>query len=197
MKPKIEQPFKIDFLAGKMGYRASKACLKNELLARAIGKKPKDNPTIVDMTAGLGRDSFILAALGFRITMLERSQVLYELLRDAMDRAEQAVPEIIKRLTLIHTDSILWLKTAEKPQIIYLDPMFPLRKKSALVKKDMIFLQALLPKEDNYELLLECALSCATERVVVKRPRLAPTSAKYPPTYILSGKSSRFDIYVK
>lgn len=196
MKPKIEQPFQIDFLSGKLRYRADHAGLKNELLARAIGKKPKDNPIIVDATAGLGRDSFILASLGFRVTMLERSNELYDLLRDALNRASEEIPEIIERLTLIHTDSISWLKTAEKPQIIYIDPMFPERKKSALVKKDMALLQQLLPKEDNYEALLECALACATVRVVVKRPRLAPSNSKHPPSYVLSGKTSRFDVYI-
>lgn len=197
MKPKIEQPFQIDFLSGKLRYRADHAGLKNELLARGIGKKPKDNPSIVDATAGLGRDSFILATLGFHVTLIEQSEVLYTLLQDALERAKHVIPDVIARMTLIHANSLTWLKTAENPQIIYLDPMFPERKKSALVKKDMAMLQQLLPKEDNYEALLECALISATERVIVKRPRLAPINAQHPPSYTLSGKTSRFDIYLK
>jgi 16S rRNA (guanine1516-N2)-methyltransferase len=194
-------PFYIDFLAGKMRYRSDEASLKKELLARALKAKPKDHPRIIDATAGLGRDSFILASLGFTVTALERSPIIYVLLRDALRRAAENADTApaAARLQLIHADAGSWLATLEeekRPDIIYLDPMFPSRDKSAAVKKEMVILQDLLGKDPNTDNLLALALACSKRRVVVKRPRLAPSLSGLAPSYTLAGKSSRFDIYM-
>lgn len=194
-------PFYIDFLGGKLRYRGEQAGLKREMLARALGKKPKDEPRIVDATAGLGRDSFILACLGFNVILLERSAILHALLQDAMLHA-QADPEIapvIARMTLVHADAVTWLPQlpeTERPDIIYLDPMFPERQKSASVKKEMVILQQLLGAQTDGDDLLNIALTCSKQRVVVKRPRLAPALTNRPRAFSLTGKSSRFDIYL-
>ena len=194
-------PFYIDFLAGKMRFRSDQAGLKSELLARALGVKPKDHPRIIDATAGLGRDSFILAKLGFEITLLERSPIIFALLRDAMRRAaaDAAMAAIIARMHLLHVDACDWLAQLppdQHPDIIYLDPMFPEREKSASVKKEMVILQNLLQKDTDSIPLLNAAIACSRRRVVVKRPRLAPTLSDLTPSYALKGKSSRFDIYL-
>jgi 16S rRNA (guanine1516-N2)-methyltransferase len=199
MKENLAQDLHIDFLSGKMRYRAQHAGLRSELIARAMGSRPQDHPSIIDATAGLGRDSFILATLGFEITLLERSEVLYHLLDEALKRAQPALPEIIARMQLIHADAIQWLKAlpeAKRPDIIYLDPMFPERKKSASVKKEMAIMQELLGKDTDHALLFTTALACAKRRVVVKRPRLAPKIAEKAVNFSLSGKTSRFDIYL-
>lgn len=195
-------PFYIDFLSGKISYRARLTSFRKELLAKAIGLKPKDNPFIVDATAGLGRDSFILASLGFQVTMLERSAIFYALLKDALERATQdkKIKPIIERLNLINTDAIIWLKnlpTSKKPDVIYLDPMFPERKKSASVKKEMVIMQELLGKcSDDVELFHQ-AISCASKRIVVKRPKLAPNIGDHAPNFSMKGKANRFDVYLK
>lgn len=195
-------PFFIDFNSAKLRYRSDQAGLRNELLARAIGQKPKDHPTIVDATAGLGRDSFILASLGFKVTMLERSPILFLLLEDALKRAHAhpKTAEITKNLNLVFTDTTIWLQNlspANFPDVIYLDPMFPERKKSASVKKEMVILQDLLGTCQDSALLFESALACAKKRVVVKRPRSAPhISAEREPNFSFLGKSSRFDVYL-
>ena len=194
-------PFYIDFVAGKMRYRSDHAGLKRELLARALKAKPKDHPRIVDVTAGLGRDSFILAALGFNVTALERSPVIFALLRDALQRAalDHATTDIASRIELIHIDADDWLRqchASNRPDIIYLDPMFPEREKSASVKKEMVILQNLLSNDVDSKDLLSAAIACSTRRVVVKRPRLAPALSGLAPSYTLTGKSSRFDIYL-
>jgi 16S rRNA (guanine1516-N2)-methyltransferase len=194
-----EAPFYIDFLSGKMLYRINQAGLRKELLARTMGFKPSEHPHIVDATAGLGRDSFILASLGFEVTLLERSPILCALLQDAFLRAEkkEQIAPVIKRLHLLKEDAFHWLKkNTDSPQVIYLDPMFPPRKKSASVKKEMVLLQELLGKDDDADKLFELALSCATVRVVVKRPRFAPNMARRLPNFSLVGKSSRFDVYL-
>lgn len=192
-------PFYIDFLCGKMLYRVKQAGLRKELLARAMGLKPSDYPRIIDATAGLGRDSFILASLGFQVTLMERSPILHALLQDALERARQdsSLSPIIDRMQLLHKDAINALKQCSPPpHIIYLDPMFPERQKSASVKKDMAFMQHLLGKDEDANQLFEQALACACYRVVVKRPRLAGNLAERKPSFSLLGKSSRFDIYL-
>lgn len=196
-KDKHFKPFYIDFTTGKMLYRSEHAGLRKEMLARALGVKPSENAYIIDATAGLGRDSYILASLGFEITLLERSPIIFALLQDALKRASLTQANTINRMHLIHADTISWLSALpSKPDIIYLDPMFPERQKSASVKKEMAILQDLLGKDSDCDKLFKTALTCARKRVVVKRPRLAPPLAAAP-SFSLQGKSSRFDIYLK
>lgn len=192
-------PFYIDFLSAKMLYRSKHANLRNELIARTMKFKPSDHPRIIDATAGLGRDSFILATLGFEITMLERCPVLFALLRDALFRAQANVhiAPIVQRLHLVHANAITWLTQQEThPHVIYLDPMFPTRQKSASVKKELVILQDLLEKDSDSDQLLTVALSCAAHRVVIKRPRLAAYVNEQKPNFSFTGKHSRFDIYL-
>lgn len=194
------KPFYIDFYSGELAYRSAQAGLKKEFLARAIGLKPKDDPFIVDATAGIGKDAFILASLGFKITMLERSPILWLLMDDALKRARahSSLEDIIANMTYLHIDAHEWLKAATnpRPDVIYLDPMFPHRKKAAAVKKEMVILQDLVGNDEDAADLLKLALSCANNRVVVKRPRLAAPLADLKPSFSLTGKSSRFDIYM-
>lgn len=194
MADRSKTPFYLDFLSKKMIYRCERATLRNELLARAIGVKPSDHATIIDGTAGFGRDSFILASLGYQITLLERSPIIHLILQDALSRISHI--DTYQRLTLIHADTIHWLPRTKYPNIILLDPMFPDKKKSSSVKKESAILQDLLVKCRDDEYLLMTALACATERVVVKRPRLAECLAKQKPSFSLKGNSCRFDIYL-
>ena len=196
------QPLQIDFLSPAFQHRLKLATLKNEYLARAMVVKPSAHPRIIDATAGLGRDAFLLAALGFHLTLIERSPILHALLEDGLQRARNHpdLKEIAARLTLRHADAKNYLKTLigseHAPNIVYLDPMFPERKKSAQVKKEMLILQNLLGDHDDSEALFQLALTCATDRVVIKRPKLASAITLRKPNYTLAGKSSRFDVYL-
>jgi 16S rRNA (guanine1516-N2)-methyltransferase len=189
----------VDFLSGKMNYRRLHASFRNESIIRALGLKKHTQPIILDATAGLGQDSFVLACLGFEVTLLERSPIVHALLEDGIKRATHQ-PElrlIMDKLHLIQADAITWLKNATSlPDIIYLDPMFPDRKKTAAVKKEMQIFQDILLEPANESVLLETALACATKRVVVKRPRLADPIPGISPSFNLVGSSSRFDIYL-
>lgn len=195
------QAWFIDFSNPQLSYRKSHASLKKEALAKAIGRAPHQLNFVLDVTAGLGRDSFILASLGYSIVLLERSAIIYTLLLDALNRAASCpkLSDIVAKMTLIHSDSIAYLKTHSQkaPEIIYMDPMFPPRKKSAAVKKEMFILQELAPYEAAYETenLFEQALACASLRVVVKRPNSAGYLLARKPHYSITGKSCRFDIY--
>lgn len=195
-------PLYVDFLSGKKSYRSQHTSIKNEALARAMGLKGKTNPKIVDATGGLAGDAFTLAALGFEITLLERSSIIYVLVADGIRRAQQdsRIAPSVNRLRLVHADAIPWfqhLKAHERPEIIYLDPMFPERRKSALPRQEMLILHDIVGADADAGELLKAALACATKRVVVKRPRLAAVLVMNPaPSFSLSGSSSRFDIYL-
>lgn len=191
--------FYIDFADDTFIYRLKKASLRKELLARALGAKPKDKMKILDATAGLGRDAFLLAWLGYELSIAERSDTIYLLLADGLKRA--AMHPLLKtacaRIHLYHADAIDLTQTANaKFDIIYLDPMFPLRKKKALVKKEMIILQTIIKNDADTGQLFAQALACAAYRVVVKRPRLAAFLAEKQPDFSLTGRSSRFDVYL-
>ncbi|MDR3478891.1 MAG: class I SAM-dependent methyltransferase [Gammaproteobacteria bacterium] len=194
-------PLVIDFLSGPMTYRRQHASLKRETLARALGLKGHSTDKIVDATAGLGRDSFILASLGFHVQLLERSPIIQVLLEDAINRAlpDPQVGPIVSRMHLCKMDSIHWMQQQTidmRPQIIYLDPMFPERSKSALVKKEMLMFHEVIGDDPDAGELLSVALTCATKRVVVKRSRLSAPLLGRIPSFTMEGSSSRFDIYL-
>ncbi len=103
---------------------------------------------MVDATAGLGRDAFVLAALGCQVQMLERNPVVAALLDDGLRRGyldAEIGPWLRERLTLLHASSLTALVAIEpRPEVVYLDPMYPHRQKSALVKKEMRVFQSLV-----------------------------------------------------
>lgn len=190
----------VDFVHGKNGFRLAKNCTIKQPIARAIGIKPNYRPTVLDATAGLGSDSFVLASLGCQVTMCERSPILSSLLQDGLERAatDMKTSDIVKnRMTLIEEDSAKYLQNSKRSyNTIYLDPMYPHRKGAALNKKVMRTIRQLVGEDQDGSILLEMALKNATNRVVVKRPRHAPLLNGTPPSHIISMKSSRFDIYM-
>ncbi|HSW69717.1 MAG TPA: class I SAM-dependent methyltransferase [Gammaproteobacteria bacterium] len=192
-------PLYINFLSKRFQYRRENMSLRKEALVRALGLKSHSEARIVDATAGLARDSFILAAFGFHVQMIERSPIIHALVKDGLERASKNpdLLPIIKRMELIQSDAAIWLKESkEKPDIIYLDPMFPERKKSALSKLDMQIFHDIVGDDLDQDELFKTALACARKRVVVKRPRLARELSGIKPHHSLSGSSSRFDIYI-
>jgi len=196
----------VDFVGGKMAHRLRFGGGRGQPLARAVGLKGATPPTVVDATAGLGRDAFVLASLGARVTLLERSPVLAALLEDGLRRATldpQTCDIVEPGMTLIHTNAIRWLRHCEqdqRPDVVYLDPMYPHRDKSALVKKEMRALRRLVGDDTDADTLLHAALGCARRRVVVKRPRTAPALdgeilAGRRPASCVQSKNTRYDLY--
>ena len=195
----------INFASGAIDYRRQYGGGKGQAIAKAIGlQDTKRSLNVLDCTAGLGRDAFVLATLGCRVTLLERSPVVAILLENGLKKAgeDSRISGIIQRMTLQlisahdYLTSLSASATSEPVyDIIYLDPMFPHKHKSAAVKKEMQYLQTLLTGDDDAGLLLPLALQHARYRVVVKRPRIAPDLNDTPPSYRLEGKSNRFDVY--
>lgn len=196
-------PVFVDFLGGAVGHRHRFGGGRGQPIAKAVGLKGGNNPSVVDATAGLGRDAFVLASLGCRVTMVERSAVVAALLADGLERARddaEVGPLIRERMCLVHADASRWMNELDErefPDVVYLDPMFPHKQKSALVKKEMRLFQKLLGVDEEEGALLTAALRIATRRVVVKRPDYAPALADSKPTMQIKGKKHRFDVYVK
>jgi len=192
-------PIRVDFTCGKIAHRRKFGGGKRQLIAKAVGIKSGILPYVIDATAGLGKDSFVLASLGCRVTLLERSPIIAELLKSGLAQAETCAEtaEITSRMNLIQQDAISWLQNAthDIADVIYLDPMFPHREKSALVKKEMRLFRPIVGDDKDSASLLSAALQHARCRVVVKRPRKAAAIPGPLPSYVLKGKSSRYDIY--
>ncbi|HET8800570.1 MAG TPA: class I SAM-dependent methyltransferase [Marinobacter sp.] len=193
-------PVRAEFVTGKMGYRREHGGGSGQLVARAVGlHKTRASLHVLDATAGLGQDAFVLASLGCRLTLFERNPVVHALLADGLARAALNVDcaPVIERMSLEAGSSLEWLKAAgdSVADVIYLDPMFPHRDKSAQVKKEMQVFRTVVGDDADAGELLEAALRVARYRVVVKRPRKAATLAGPDPGTRVEGKSSRYDIY--
>ncbi|QGY30907.1 16S rRNA (guanine(1516)-N(2))-methyltransferase RsmJ [Pantoea cypripedii] len=197
-EPKLGGIF-VDFVSGAMAHRRRFGGGRGEAVAKAVGIKGDYLPDVVDATAGLGRDAFVLAALGCRVRMLERHPVVAALLEDGLRRGYDD-PEIggwlRERLTLLHVVSQQALsEITPAPDVVYLDPMYPHRQKSAMVKKEMRVFQSLVGADEDADALLEPARRLAKKRIVVKRPDYAPPLAGVVTQSAVVTKSHRFDIY--
>lgn len=193
-------PIVIDFLSGKTAYRRKYGHAGGEAISKAVGIKKGHRPNIVDATAGWGRDAFVLATMGCRVHMIERSDVIAKLLEDGVRLAEQdeKIGALVKdKLSLSCGESQQeLLQTPFEPEVIYLDPMFPHKEKSALVKKEMRILQEVVGQDEDADELLTLALTIAANRVVVKRPAYANFLAGIKPQTSIKTKKYRFDIYL-
>lgn len=199
--PELGKPILIDFEEGKNAHRRQFGGGRGQPLAKAIGLKKGANPTVIDVTAGFGRDAFVLANLGCKVALIERNPLIAVLLDDALQRASNNsdIAEVITRMSLINHDATTYLNTLEKthyPDVIYIDPMYPSRDKSALVKKDMRLLHQLAGPDTDSEQLLTAARATALKRVVVKRPKSAPFVGNQKPTTSIESKNTRYDVYI-
>jgi len=194
----------IDFLSDALTYRRQHGGGIKQALARAVGIKSGIRPAVIDATAGLGKDSFLLASLGCKVTMIERSPLLAVLLSDALERAaisDELDSELISRFTLLQGDAAdIFTKnkkiTEEQPDTIYLDPMYPHSRKSALNRQEMRIVRKLVGDDDDADKLLQVALQYAGKRVVVKRPKGAPKLGDESPAHVITMKNSRYDVYM-
>jgi len=191
----------VDFLEGALAHRQQFGGGRGQAIAKAIGLKHGKSPTVLDATAGLARDAYILATLGCKVTLVEQSPALYTLIKNGIERALASdLKHFINNFTnLVCADSVLFIKNAGSdvsPDVIYIDPMYPERKKSALVKKDMQILHKLIGYSKKNDGILEAALEYATQRVVVKRPIHANPINDIKPAANISSKKTRYDIYI-
>ncbi|SDK13660.1 class I SAM-dependent methyltransferase [Microbulbifer yueqingensis] len=204
---KAPGPVEVDFVSGAAAHRRKYGGGKGQQIAKAVGVRSGFYPRVVDATGGLGRDAFVLCSLGCEVLVLERNPIVRALLADGLRRLREAAEQdaelapLAGRLQLADDvdDSAGWLagQAPESIPVVYLDPMFPPRGKSAKVKKEMVAFHQLVGSDEDADALLEPAYAACYYRTVVKRPRLAPWLAGKKPALSLEGKSGRFDIYTR
>ena len=180
--------------------RLKRENLSKELLVRVSKiKNAVGTPTAVDATAGLGEDSLMLAAAGFNVKLYERNPFIAALLKDAVRRAAKSsgLEEVISRMEVFEADSIEALRhLPERPDVVFLDPMFPEKDKTALAKKKFQILHRLeMPCKDEKE-LLDAAVSAMPHKIVIKRPLKGPYLCDKKPSFSLNGKAIRYDCIV-
>jgi 16S rRNA (guanine1516-N2)-methyltransferase len=191
----------IDFLVGPTGYRRVATRGKRELIARAVGDRARHR-RVVDGTAGLARDAFLLASLGYEVTAIERSSVLAAMVQDALARATTAgdacLRDIVGRLRVVHAEAaefLSGLRAEAEPDVVYLDPMYETAQGSALAKKEMRVLRMLVGNDADAADVLHMARTKAKRRVVVKRHRQAPPLGEGVSHQIV-GTRVRYDVYM-
>lgn len=191
---------RVDFVSGDTARRGRRA--GGERLVQALGRKGPRGLQVLDATAGLGRDAFLLASAGCEVTLLERNPVLHLLLEDALARAaaDPSTAAVAARMCLERADSVAWMRGCPDGfDVVCLDPMFPPRSKSAAVRKEAQILQLVAGhggRDGNDDDLGEAARQTARSRVIVKRPQHAPNLYERAPDYVLAGRSTRFDVYL-
>ena len=196
-EPKLT-PIKVDFVEGAVAHRRKFGGGRGQDIAKAVGLKHGFCPSVLDATAGLGRDAFVLASLGCQVTLLERNPIVAALLEDGLSRGLLNVDtqEICQRMQVTYCHSAQQMPEQSKHDVVYLDPMYPHREKSAQIKKEMRVFQSLVGDDADADNLLEPALALANYRVVVKRPNYAENLALKKPSTVIKMKKNRFDVYV-
>jgi len=175
---------------------------KNELIAKALGSQ-RGVKSIFDGTLGLAEDAIFLTQLGFQVTGCERSPWIYLLLKDAERRARAENPEFSLQIQFGSAQEIFAVMQRaspdERPAVIFIDPMFPEKKKTALPRKEMQIFRDVVGEDEDASMLFEYALKATREGVVVKRPlkapALQPTSTKVNVAHSFEGKTVRYDLY--
>lgn len=196
---KVEAELKIDFVTGAVGHRLRFGGGRGQDLAKAMGLRAGKTPMIVDATAGLGRDSFLLASLGAQVILIERSEKMHALLVEGMNRAENEggeFREIISRMTLMKGDAKDLIPDLSGEAIL-IDPMHPPRQKSALVKRELRQVREIVGTDDDAADLVRIALAHAQNRVVLKWPAKAdPIDGLKACTHQILGKTTRYDVFM-
>lgn len=193
------KPLMCDFTQGEILYRAQSGGVRGELVAKAVNLKKYPNAQVIDATAGMGQDSFILAAVGCQVTLIERNPVVAALLADGLYRAKlhQDTAAIAERMLLKATSSHNYLaRLSAAVDVIHLDPMFPERKKSAQVKKAMSVFHTLVGRDADAGELLAIARQAPCKKIIVKRPGKAPFVGDIAPSSQVKSKKHRYDIYL-
>ena len=190
---------KCSFIEGPILHRLKYGKGRGQNLAKAVGFKFNKNRTIIDATAGLGYDAFILASLGANVTLIERSEKIYDLLKAAISEAQLyggEISKIVNRMNLLFGDSKDILPNIA-PEVILIDTMYKDRKKSALVKNDMRLVREVVGSDSDHVDLINVALKNASKRVVIKQPRYAETLDNIKGcSHQILGKTIRYDVYV-
>jgi 16S rRNA (guanine1516-N2)-methyltransferase len=149
----------------------------------------KNSDPIADATAGLLSDSLHLIFLGGKVNAYERNPFIFCLIQNALSRVES--PEL---KALLDNFNLTFGQLRTSSPVIYFDPMFPEKKKSALPKKGMQLFQSLIGHDDDQKEEALRLKSLALKRFIIKRPTWAPELLPNV-NYSIETKLIRFDVY--
>ena len=194
-----KSPVSVDFDSPQLRARMKRLSARSELLLKALGGKAGE--TVVDMTTGLGSDTWLLATFGYTVYACERSPTLYAMLEDGLQRvrASQGLSQasnVANNIRLRNLDSSLSMESSWGAKYAVIDPMFPAKKKQALASGDMQMLQRFVGRGGSVDSLLQAAKAQGIRRAVVTRAlRSRERYALLEPLYSLEGRSTRFDVF--
>ena len=194
-----KSPVSVDFDSPQLRARMKRLSARSELLLKALGGKAGE--TVVDMTTGLGTDTWLLATFGYTVYACERSPTLYAMLEDGLQRvrASQGLSQasnVANNIRLRNLDSSLSVQFSWGAKYAVIDPMFPVKRKQALASGDMQMLQRFVGRGGSVDSLLQAAKAQGIRRAVVKRAlRSRERYALLEPLYSLEGRSTRFDVF--
>ncbi len=196
-----KEQIQLDFSSGKSLHRFLYGGGKNQPLAKACGLNKRQDLQLLDATAGLAQDAFVLATLNNKgnTTLIEQHPAVYSLIQTALlqNIKNKTIADVCKSMKVINANAVTYMeKNSNLYDVIYLDPMYPERKKSAKVKKGMKLLQDIIGHEQDENALLSVAIDAAKKRVVVKRPKGAPYYAGLKPSFDYTSKNTRYDVYL-
>ncbi|MBT4762228.1 MAG: class I SAM-dependent methyltransferase [Bdellovibrionaceae bacterium] len=193
----------VDFLDEKSIWKQGSLIQKNQIFTKAVGLK-KGCLSVLDTTAGWGQDSMMLKTLGFNVTAVEENPLVYLLLRDGLRRFDEATPELKSPINLIHANSIAFIEGLSSEStfdVVYVDPMFPGKKKKALSGKPMQILKELVPThEEKLGEILNAAFNITKKRLVLKRPlrdKIVESVWHKKADISFLGKAIRYDVFLK
>jgi 16S rRNA (guanine1516-N2)-methyltransferase len=195
-------PFSVDFSQGTYKDISLKAKSSRDPLVKALGKV-SSSTHVLDLTAGWLKDSWRIIVNDIKVTAIENQPLVYNFLKLSIENQiknslDESFKQKLRNLKLIYGESSKFISenTLEKFDIIYIDPMFPDKKKKALAGKELQLLQDIVGLRSVGEELVSLALKTTVSRVIVKRPLNAPKLVESV-TFQVEGKSARFDVYVK
>lgn len=189
---KAGRKFSIDFLTNKKNYHKVKSGLRTELISKAMGAG-KRGLNVLDLSAGLGIDAIFLWQMGYSLISIERNPIVYLALETALKNLAAKTENTIE-FKFDSAEKFL-KKTSAVFDVIYFDPMFPEKKKSALPRQEMILFRELVGSDSDASSILNQAVECKkANRIVVKRPLKAELLRQKPQSQLF-GKLIRFDIY--
>ena len=195
-----KSPISVDFDSPQLRARMKRLSARSELLLKALGGKAGE--TVVDMTTGLGTDTWLLATYGYTVYACEKSPTLYAMLEDGLQRVRASyeglsqISNTANNIRLRNLDSSSSVESNWGAKYAVIDPMFPVKKKQALASGDMQMLQRFIGRGESVDRLLHAAKAQGIQRAVVKRAlRSSERYAFLDPLYSLEGRSTRFDVF--
>ena len=84
-RPDAPGALTVDFDSPALQFRSRQALFRQSLV-RAVGARPGSSPAVLDATAGLAKDAFLLASAGCRVALLEADPVIHALLQNGITR---------------------------------------------------------------------------------------------------------------